>query len=265
MASLMIGAVGAIPLQACNHVQTRRLHAIKTAAPLGLKPAFPQKLMAGFTRLPAPSPVSGARPTVMRAGKGKANYETVIPGPDLRIPVVLIGIAAALASNDNILGALPVGLLGGFLAFQAGRVKFVFDKEALEVVIGEEKLESENAFVGGRNRWKYSTFTNWEFWWPAFPVLVYFKETQTKPEGQIHFFPIIMVRTFVGADPLLPHHHGPHVCWGRSPSSPSSWSARLLGPIPFFPIIMVHTPGQLGSRHTQALDTPGQLGSKHTP
>lgn len=25
-----------------------------------------------------------------------------------------------------------------------------------------------------------------EFWWPGFPVLVYFKETQTKPEGQIH-------------------------------------------------------------------------------
>jgi len=23
------------------------------------------------------------------------------------------------------------------------------------------------------------------------PVLVYFKETQTKPEGQIHFFPVI--------------------------------------------------------------------------
>jgi len=30
-----------------------------------------------------------------------------------------------------------------------------------------------------------------EFWWPGFPILVYFKETQTKPEGQIHFFPLI--------------------------------------------------------------------------
>jgi hypothetical protein len=30
-----------------------------------------------------------------------------------------------------------------------------------------------------------------EFWWPGFPVLVYFKETQTRPEGQIHFFPLI--------------------------------------------------------------------------
>lgn len=40
---------------------------------------------------------------------------------------------------------------------------------------------------------RYSTFVNWEFWWPNFPILVYFKETQTKPEGQIHFFPIIFV------------------------------------------------------------------------
>ncbi len=26
---------------------------------------------------------------------------------------------------------------------------------------------------------------------PEFPILVYFKETQTKPEGQIHFFPVL--------------------------------------------------------------------------
>ena len=35
--------------------------------------------------------------------------------------------------------------------------------------------ESENAFVGGQNRWRYDTFVYWEYWWPAFPVLVYFK------------------------------------------------------------------------------------------
>ena len=42
--------------------------------------------------------------------------------------------------------------------------------------------------------------TNWEFWWPGFPVLVYYKENQTRSEastgtttpGQAHFFPIIM-------------------------------------------------------------------------
>ena len=85
------------------------------------------------------------------------------------------------------------GVLGFFLLFQAQRVRFVFTDEDLQVLIGDELEKSgENAFVGGENKWKYDTFVNWEFWWPGFPCLVYFKETQTKPEGQIHFFPIIM-------------------------------------------------------------------------
>lgn len=61
----------------------------------------------------------------------------------------------------------------------------------MEVKIGEDinaELESsgENVFVGGESRWKYDTWTNWEVYpSEAFPVLMYFKETQTKPEGQI--------------------------------------------------------------------------------
>lgn len=122
----------------------------------------------------------------------KIKKETVIPDPDYRIPIVLLGVAGALGYADNIAGAVPVGLLGLLLLFQTTRVRFVFDNEALEVKIGDQLQESgENAFVGGKNRWKYSTFVNWELWWPDFPILVYFKETQTKPEGQIHFFPVI--------------------------------------------------------------------------
>ena len=58
---------------------------------------------------------------------------------------------------------------------QASRIRFVFDSDSLEVVLGNENKETENAFVGGENKWKFSSFTNWEFWWPNFPVLVYFK------------------------------------------------------------------------------------------
>ncbi|KAL2620397.1 hypothetical protein R1flu_000602 [Riccia fluitans] len=118
--------------------------------------------------------------------------ETVVPEPDYRIPVILLGAAGALLATDNALPAAPIGLLGLLLLFQTTRVRFVFDDEALEVRIGSELQESEeNVFVGGKNRWKYSTFINWELWWPNFPVLVYFKESQTKPEGQVHFFPVI--------------------------------------------------------------------------
>ncbi|KAL5547861.1 hypothetical protein UlMin_003092 [Ulmus minor] len=118
--------------------------------------------------------------------------ETVIPEPDYRLPIVFLGLAGGLAYTNNLLPAAPVGLLGLLLLFQTTRVRFVFDDEALEVKVGEQLEESgENVFVGGKNRWKYSTFVNWELWWPNFPILVYFKETQTKPEGQIHFFPVI--------------------------------------------------------------------------
>ncbi|KAK3001430.1 hypothetical protein RJ639_021830 [Escallonia herrerae] len=130
----------------------------------------------------------------------KVKKDTVIPDPDYRIPVVLLGLAGGLAYTNNLIPAVPTGLLGLLLLFQASkspqspttRVRFVFDGEALEVKVGDKLEEAgENVFVGGKNRWKYSTFVNWELWWPNFPILVYFKETQTKPEGQVHFFPVI--------------------------------------------------------------------------
>jgi hypothetical protein len=124
--------------------------------------------------------------------KSPSKRETIVLKPSYSIPAVLLSTAGLshFAAQSDILAGLT-GILGVFLAIQASRVKFVFDDEALEVVIGEQQKDTENVFVGGQNRWKYSTFSNWEFWWPNFPVLVYFKETQTKPEGQIHFFPII--------------------------------------------------------------------------
>ncbi|CAM9202583.1 unnamed protein product [Phaeothamnion confervicola] len=58
---------------------------------------------------------------------------------------------------------------------------------------GELTATGENFAVGGQNRWRYDTWVNWEFY-PTIgiPILCYFKETQTSPEGQIHFFPMIM-------------------------------------------------------------------------
>jgi Protein of unknown function (DUF3119) len=101
---------------------------------------------------------------------------------------------------DNWWAGVPIGLIGLLLLVQTGRVRFVFDKEAMEVFVerknekGEvEQGSRENFVVGGKNRWKYSTFTDW-FFIPSkdFPILMYFKENQTSPEGQVHLFPVIM-------------------------------------------------------------------------
>lgn len=123
-----------------------------------------------------------------RASKAK---DVVIPDADYKLPGALLAIGAGSFAAHSYALAGTFGLLGVFLAIQASRVQFVFDKEALEVLVKGSAEETENAFVGGRNRWPYRSFVNWELWWPGFPVLVYFKETQTKPEGQIHFFPVI--------------------------------------------------------------------------
>jgi hypothetical protein len=76
----------------------------------------------------------------------------------------------------------------------------VFDDEALEVKIssgggdGAEKLRSsgENIVVGCANRWRYDTVADW-FFIPSkeFPILEFFKETQTSPDCQVHFFPVV--------------------------------------------------------------------------
>lgn len=110
-------------------------------------------------------------------------------------------------------GGLNV-LFASFLAVQAKRIRFVFDETSFElknVDLGASKDEvlkasGENFVVGGANRWSYDSFVNYDFFPSAkYPILVYFKETQTASEkwmegpgqldkvggGQIHFFPAI--------------------------------------------------------------------------
>ena len=129
----------------------------------------------------------------------------VVPG-DYRVGGALLGVALATGPLFHLwTQSLVHGVLGGFLAFQASRVRFRFTRDALEVVFIEPGADDSTAVGadvessgdnklqgGGANSWKYDSITNWEFWWPGFPCLVYFKETQTKSDGQPHFFPIIM-------------------------------------------------------------------------
>jgi len=136
---------------------------------------------------------------------GKPTDVVVVPG-DYRIGGALIAVAFVVGPIAHLWTQFVAhAALGGFLAFQASRVRFRFTATDLEVVFiepgasddvaraasvassGDNKLQG-----GGENRWAYDAVTNWEFWWPGFPCLVYFKETQTKSDGQPHFFPIIM-------------------------------------------------------------------------
>jgi len=142
-----------------------------------------------------------------RNAKAATTMMAMTGEPPLTIPKsynVAIGSfatsAALILGFNNLFAGIPFALLGILLLVQTGKVRFVFDDEAMELFIAKKDEDGEtlnasreNIVVGGQNRWKYDTWTNW-FMIPSkdFPVLMYFKENQTSPEGQVHFFPVIM-------------------------------------------------------------------------
>lgn len=138
----------------------------------------------------------------------------VVVDPDYNVAIgfAAYGVFLVAIFQASLLGVVLGGLtllFASFLVVQTNRLRFVFDETSFELksgLSGELTDTGENVVVGGANRWTYSSFKNWDFL-PSknFPILVYFKETQT-PEsqwnegpgqfdevggGQIHFFPAI--------------------------------------------------------------------------
>lgn len=128
-------------------------------------------------------------------GKGKDN---VVIDSDYKVAGGF-WIATALAAKASIFAAVPFGLLAALLTKQTPRVRFVFDKDAMEVFIQNKDGSfgsRENFAVGGKNRWDYKSFKKWAFIpSKSLPIFMYFTESQTdptKPDGQFHLFPVIM-------------------------------------------------------------------------
>jgi len=140
------------------------------------------------------------------SSSSESSETKVIPG-DYRIGATLIAISLFLGPVCHLWFPQCAihAVLGGFLSLQASRVRFRFSETDLDVVFiqpGESDGEAAKAETdssgdnklqgGGANKWSFESVQNWEFWFPGFPVLVYYKENQTREEGQPHFFPIIM-------------------------------------------------------------------------
>lgn len=102
-------------------------------------------------------------------------------------------------------GAIAFTVFAAFIAFQTTTLRFQFDETSFSLVKADGQSNGKNIVVGGENSWKYNSFVNYDFL-PSeeFPILVYFKETQTPKEnwvevpivvdkaaGQGHFFPAI--------------------------------------------------------------------------
>lgn len=135
---------------------------------------------------------SAARASSTSSSDSARSNLTVIPG-DYRLGGTLLGVSLFLGPVCHLgTQCLVHGLLGAFLLLQASRVRFRFSDQQLDVVFVQPGASDDDAKQadtassgdnqlqgGGANAWSLAAITNWEFWWPGFPVLVYYKETQT--------------------------------------------------------------------------------------
>jgi hypothetical protein len=73
-----------------------------------------------------------------------------------------------MINNDLALPASVHVLLGGFLTYQAFRIKFRVDADRVEVLKGD-KVSEYNVLQsgGGSSSWQSSLVTNYEFWFPC--------------------------------------------------------------------------------------------------
>lgn len=164
------------------------------------------------------APTVLAPPRVFTSRTSLSAVEFVDPSYNLAIGAFGVGLAGGFLedlrdeSGDKLLTAKPFGalaliftLFAAFLAFQTTTLRFAFDDDSFSLVKADGSSMGENVVVGGENKWKYSSFKNYDFLPSSgFPILVYFKEDQTPVEnredvpivvdnleGQVHFFPAI--------------------------------------------------------------------------
>ncbi len=127
-----------------------------------------------------PSPPEPPAP----AGTDISTGEVVL-SPRFWVPLgVLLLAASGLALRPFWAGllwpALGTGLLGLFLLLQTALLRLRFTPEALLVARRDTVIRS----------FPYAAWIGWRVWWPALPVLFYFRE-----ERSIHLLPMLFDAT----------------------------------------------------------------------
>jgi hypothetical protein len=127
-------------------------------------------------RIPAPAD---------REGEDPDSDSDVVLRPRCWVPLGVLLLAAGCLGLRPLWGgllwvALVVGLLGLFLLLQSALLRLRFAPEALLVSRGETVIR----------RFPYAAWIGWRVWWPALPVLFYFREEQS-----IHLLPMLFDAT----------------------------------------------------------------------
>jgi hypothetical protein len=122
--------------------------------------------------------------TVPLSPPGTAADEVVLR-PRFWVPLGVLLLAGACLGLRPLWGgvvwlALATGLMGLFLLLQAALLRLRFTPEALLVARRDTVIR----------RFPYEAWIGWRVWWPALPVLFYFRE-----ENSIHLLPMLFDAT----------------------------------------------------------------------
>lgn len=101
--------------------------------------------------------------------------QTVELAPSYTIPLVLVFAALPLVVVQPWVSGI-VEIFGLFLMFQALTIRLRFTETALDVYRSDKLIRN----------FPYQEWQNWRIFWPAVPILFYFKEVKS-----IHFLPIL--------------------------------------------------------------------------
>lgn len=101
--------------------------------------------------------------------------QTVVLSPSYRLPLFL-AIASILILIWQLWVGLVVLLFAGFLLVQAATLRLHFTDTALDIYRSQTLIRN----------FPYAEWLNWRIFYPAVPILFYFKEVKS-----IHFLPIL--------------------------------------------------------------------------
>lgn len=107
-----------------------------------------------------------------------APTSTIELAPSYALPLALVLAAVPLLFVQKWAG-LPLLLFGLFLMYQAATLRLQFTATDFDI------YRSSNLI----RRFPYREWQNWRIFWPAVPILFYFKEINS-----IHFLPVLFDR-----------------------------------------------------------------------
>lgn len=118
---------------------------------------------------------------------GKKTSSAAILRPDFRVALSVLAVFFLRPCPALKLFSFLIGVI---LVLQTARLRFRFLADRFDV-LRVQGLSSKASEVVAIGPWMYRSIIDWDFWWPGFPVIAYFKEIGTKGTAQRHFFPIL--------------------------------------------------------------------------